>query len=118
MANKTIEQYAAEIAPSYGLNEEHTAEFVAYARQVSAMDPLALREAMSKGVPVRFGHTLLTARQMEIRGEPLSGDEEPARDGYAMARAAADRHEQAGDKKLAAFLREHLAAAEASDKNE
>lgn len=113
---KTIEEYAREVAASYGFDEVRTAEFTAYAKQVAGMDPLQVREAMSKGVPVRFGHILLTARAMEIKGEPLTGERVAPGDGYATARAAADRHEQAGDKKLAAFLREHLNAAEASDK--
>jgi hypothetical protein len=113
---KTIEAYAREVAASYGFNEERTATFTAYAKRVAEMDALQVREAMfSKDLPDSFARLLVTARQMEISGEPLSDDDEAAPD-YSANRAAADELEKAGKKELAAIHRAAIAAAEASDK--
>jgi hypothetical protein len=113
---KTIEAYAREVAASYGFNEERAAVFTAYAKKLAAMDALQVREAMwSKDLPDPLARLLLTARQLEISGEPLSEDEAPD---YAANRAEANELEKAGKKEMADFLRAGIAAAEASDKNE
>jgi hypothetical protein len=115
MANKTIEAYAREVAASYGFNEERTATFTAYAKRLAGMDALQVREAFaSKGLPDPHARLLITARQMEISGEPIS-DEAPD---YGANRAEADRLEKEGKKEMAKFLRAGIAAAEASDKDE
>jgi hypothetical protein len=112
---KTIEAYAREIAASYGFDEERAAVFTAYAKKVAAMDALQVREAFaSKDLPDAHARLLITARQMEFRGEPLS-DQEAAPD-YSGNRATADELEKAGKKELAAIHRAAIAAAEADDR--
>lgn len=114
MVAKTIEAYAREVAASYGFNEERAAVFTAYAKKLAAMDPLQVREAMwSKDLPDPLARLLITARQMEIRGEPISEDEAPD---YSANRAEVDRLEKEGKKEMANFLRAGIAAAEASDR--
>jgi hypothetical protein len=66
----------------------------------------------SKDLPDPLARILITARQMELRGEPLT-EEVPD---YAANRAAADEMERAGNKEGAARLRAGIAAAEAQDR--
>jgi hypothetical protein len=115
---KTIEEYAREIAASYGFNDERAATFTIFAKKVAALDPLQVREAFaSKDLPDPLARLLITARQMEISGEPLSDDDNEAPD-YSANRAAADELEKAGKKELAAIHRAAIAAAEAQDRGD
>jgi hypothetical protein len=113
---KSLEAYAREVAASYGVSPERAGVLVAFAKKAAAMDALQARDAMfSKDLPDPLARLLVTARQMEIRGEPLSDDETPD---YSENRAAADELEKAGKKETANFLRAGIAAAGAQDRSE
>jgi hypothetical protein len=111
---KSLEAYAREVAASYGVSPERAGVLAAFAKKAAVMDALQAREAMfSKDLPDPLARLLVTARQMEIRGEPLT---ESDTDDYAANRAAADEMESAGNKDGAARLRAGIATAEAQDR--
>lgn len=110
---KTIGAYAREIAASYRVSPERAAVLASFGEKVKGMDALQVRAAFtSNDLPDPLARLLVTARHLEVRGEPLT-DEAPD---YSANRAAADEMEQAGNKEGAKRLRDGIAAAEAQDR--